>query len=89
MSHKFQCFPARAGVVLLTVLGLFSGCSAGPVPIPAPAVDNARAAGPLQTAVLAGGCFWGVQGVFEHLTGVKRVLSGYAGGAKDTAQYEP
>jgi peptide-methionine (S)-S-oxide reductase len=56
--------------------------------IPPPAVDNPKAAGPEQKAVLAGGCFWGVQGVFEHLDGVKRVLSGYAGGEKRTAQYE-
>jgi peptide-methionine (S)-S-oxide reductase len=56
--------------------------------IPAPAVDNPKAAGPEQKAVLAGGCFWGVQGVFEHLDGVKRVLSGYSGGDKRTAQYE-
>ena len=39
------------------------------VVIPPPAVDNPKAAGPMQTAVLAGGCFWGVQGVFEHLQG--------------------
>ena len=38
--------------------------------IPAPAVDNPKAAGPLQTAVLAGGCFWGVQGVYQHVRGV-------------------
>jgi peptide-methionine (S)-S-oxide reductase len=56
--------------------------------IPAPAVDNPKAAGPEQTAVIAGGCFWGVQGVFQHLGGVKRVLSGYAGGEKRTARYE-
>jgi len=57
------------------------------VAIPPPAHDSPRAAGPLQTAVLAGGCFWGVQGVFEHLNGVKRVVSGYAGGSRSTAQY--
>jgi len=56
--------------------------------LPVPAVDNPKAAGPLQTAVIAGGCFWGVQGVFEHVRGVKKVLSGYAGGEKSTAQYE-
>ena len=56
--------------------------------IPPPAVDNTKAAGPLQKAVLAGGCFWGVQGVFEHLNGVHRVVSGYSGGDKSTAQYE-
>ena len=55
--------------------------------IAAPAVDNPKAAGPAQTAVLSGGCFWGVQGVFEHVRGVRRVVSGYAGGAKVTADY--
>ena len=41
-----------------------------------------------QTAVLAGGCFWGMQGVFEHVKGVERVLAGYAGGNASTAHYE-
>ncbi len=53
-----------------------------------PALDNPKAAGPPQTAVLAGGCFWGVQGVFEHVKGVTQVVSGYAGGDRSTAQYE-
>jgi peptide-methionine (S)-S-oxide reductase len=59
-----------------------------PVIIAPPAVDNPKAAGPTQTAVLAGGCFWGVQGVFEHVRGVKKVVAGYAGGDRSTAQYE-
>ena len=59
-----------------------------PVAIPAAGYDVPKAPGPLQTAVLSGGCFWGVQGVFEHLIGVRQVLSGYAGGAKNTASYE-
>jgi peptide-methionine (S)-S-oxide reductase len=42
----------------------------------------------LQTAVLAGGCFWGTQGVFEHVKGVRQVVAGYSGGAKATAHYE-
>jgi len=58
------------------------------IAIPAPLVDNPKASGPLQTVVLAGGCFWGVQGVFEHMRGVMKVLSGYSGGEKATAQYE-
>src|SRR5262244_2841615 len=58
------------------------------VVIPAPVVDNPKASGPLQTAVLAGGCFWGVQGVYQHVRGVQKVLSGYAGGTKATADYE-
>ena len=56
--------------------------------LPPPAVDNPKAAGAAQTAVLSGGCFWGVQGVFEHVRGVQRVLAGYAGGERGTARYE-
>jgi len=57
--------------------------------VPAPAVDEAPAApGGVQTAVLAGGCFWGVQGVFQHVDGVTRAVSGYAGGDARSAHYE-
>jgi peptide-methionine (S)-S-oxide reductase len=56
--------------------------------VPAPALDNPKAAGPLQTAVVAGGCFWGVHGVYQHVRGARQVLSGYSGGAKSTADYE-
>mgnify|MGYP003866984149 CR=1 FL=1 len=42
----------------------------------------------LKTAVLAGGCFWGVEAVFEHVDGVRKVVSGYAGGSKATASYD-
>ncbi|HLG81011.1 MAG TPA: peptide-methionine (S)-S-oxide reductase MsrA [Bradyrhizobium sp.] len=58
--------------------------------VPSPAVDvPADAAnGGVQTAVLAGGCFWGVQAVFQHVKGVTRAVSGYAGGAKETAVYQ-
>ena len=59
-----------------------------PVVVPPPAVDNPKAPGSLETAVLAGGCFWGVQGVFEHVRGVQKVVAGYAGGDRSTAQYE-
>ena len=57
--------------------------------VPAPAVDTAAtgAAGP-QTVILAGGCFWGVQAVFQHTKGVIKAVSGYAGGSKETAEYE-
>lgn len=54
--------------------------------VPPPAMDEPAADG-LETAVIAGGCFWGVQGVFQHTTGVVNALSGYAGGAKSTADY--
>lgn len=58
------------------------------VPLPAPALDNPKAAGPPQSIVLSGGCFWGVQGVFEHVRGVRRAVSGYAGGGRESAHYE-
>jgi peptide-methionine (S)-S-oxide reductase len=61
---------------------------AAPAPLPAPAFDPAPAKPGLQTAVLSGGCFWGVQGVFEHVRGVQRVVAGYAGGKRATASYE-
>ena len=54
--------------------------------IPAPAID-VKAADGIQTAVIAGGCFWGVQGVFQHTAGVGNAVSGYAGGSKATADY--
>src|SRR5581483_7428388 len=59
------------------------------VTIPPPAVDaKAPADDSLQTVVVAGGCFWGVQAVFEHTKGVTKAVSGYAGGTKETAHYE-
>ncbi len=61
--------------------------SARAVAVPAPKLDAAQGAG-LQMAVLAGGCFWGMEAVFEHLKGVKRVTSGYAGGTAETANYD-
>jgi peptide-methionine (S)-S-oxide reductase len=58
-----------------------------PVRIPPPAQDLPAAQG-LQKAVFAGGCFWGVQGVFQHVRGVQNAVSGYDGGAAPTASYE-
>ena len=57
------------------------------VPIPAAAQDVPKASG-VQTAVLAGGCIWGMEAVFEHVKGVKSVTAGYAGGTRDTASYD-
>jgi len=56
------------------------------VPLPAPAVDE-HAAGHSETAVFAGGCFWGVQTVFQRVKGVTATTAGYAGGTKETANY--
>lgn len=78
--------------LIAPVLGIaLAGCSsystATSLPDPAVDIPLARTAG-IQTAVLAGGCFWGVEGVFEHVRGVTRVVSGYAGGNADTATYD-
>ncbi|MFF7708832.1 peptide-methionine (S)-S-oxide reductase MsrA [Pseudomonas sp. NPDC007930] len=81
-----RLLPALASLALLQL----SACAlAGEdaVVIPPPAQDLAEPGGSA-TAVFAGGCFWGVQGVFQHLRGVRQVLAGYAGGSANTAQYE-
>ena len=82
-------------LILSSMIPAMGACSANRVsagprgPIPNPAVDAALAtARGEQTAVLAGGCFWGVEAVFEHVKGVTRVESGYAGGSANTAEYE-
>ena len=56
--------------------------------VPPPAVDAPAGQAASDVVVLAGGCFWGVQGVFQHVDGVTSAVSGYAGGAKETAQYD-
>jgi peptide-methionine (S)-S-oxide reductase len=62
--------------------------AAGSIAVPAPDVDEpVPASAGSETAVLAGGCFWGVQGVFQHVKGVTAAESGYAGGARATADY--
>ena len=56
--------------------------------IPAPVADEPTGGDATEVAVLAGGCFWGVQGVFQHVNGVTGAVSGYAGGEPNTAQYD-
>jgi peptide-methionine (S)-S-oxide reductase len=56
--------------------------------VPLAAVDEQSSSADSEVAVLAGGCFWGVQGVFQHVKGVTGAVSGYAGGAKRNADYE-
>lgn len=77
---------ASGGVLLL--LGQFPVFSQTVASVPPPAFDEpADSPGP-EKAVFSGGCFWGVQGVFEHVKGVSRVLSGYSGGSQANAEYE-
>lgn len=75
---------------LIPVVGLFANAAQAAeraFAIPAPALDETAGTGK-QTVVLAGGCFWGVQAVFQHTKGVTSAVSGYAGGDKSTAHYE-
>lgn len=80
-------FLLAAAAPLTLAFTMPSGAAEDAVVIPAPAVDAAASSG-IQTAVLAGGCFWGVQGVFQHTAGVVNAVSGYAGGTKATADYQ-
>jgi len=80
--------PRFLAPIALMFLSLAACGAETAVSIPAPAFDPPVRTPGTQTAVLAGGCFWGVQGVYQHLKGVKNVLSGYAGGERRTAEYE-
>jgi peptide-methionine (S)-S-oxide reductase len=77
--------------LLFMVLTVGTACSAGSaaLTVPGPAVDASKAAKPgEESTVVAGGCFWGVQAVFQHVKGVISATSGYSGGEAKTAEYE-
>jgi peptide-methionine (S)-S-oxide reductase len=76
----------RSQIAAILSFALVSSMMAHQSSFPSPALDP-KAMGE-QTAVLAGGCFWGVEAVFESLVGVKDVVSGYAGGSKASAKYD-
>ncbi len=82
----------RFALILFGSLVGATACNAKASPsvaLPSPALDAARASAPgQQTAVFAGGCFWGVQAVFQHVKGVISATSGYAGGSAKNAEYE-
>ena len=86
-------FTWRRTLLAMAAAGVIGHCSAfsfgaeEAVLLPPPTLDESTQARS-ETAVFAGGCFWGVQGVFQHVKGVKNAVSGYAGGAANTAQYE-
>jgi peptide-methionine (S)-S-oxide reductase len=84
-------------VLTIVVASALAGCGSGAFgvasgqtrAVPAPAVDEPLAGAPAERSVVfAGGCFWGVQAVFQHVKGVKSAVSGYSGGAAATAHYE-
>jgi peptide-methionine (S)-S-oxide reductase len=76
------------GLAALWIAITFSSGADTPVVVPPPAFDLAPGASRSETVVFAGGCFWGVQGVFQHVAGVQSAVSGYAGGSEETASYE-
>jgi peptide-methionine (S)-S-oxide reductase len=85
-SRLSLCAAAIGTLALTALLAGPSRAAEDAVIIPAPTADVQAASG-IQTAVIAGGCFWGVQGVFQHTAGVLNAVSGYAGGSKTSANY--
>src|SRR3984893_8559985 len=85
-SRHSLCAAALGALAITAFVAAPLRAAEDAVVIPAPAVD-VQASDGIQTAVLAGGCFWGVQGVFQHTSGVVNAVSGYAGGNKATADY--
>lgn len=81
-ARRFAAFSALLGLAACTA-------AASNAPFPNPATDEPRTTTHgAETAVLAGGCFWGMQSVFEHVRGVRQVWAGYSGGDASTAQYD-
>ena len=101
LKHRSLSTHGPSRLIAIAKLGAFAVAVAGAflwqraahsderaVNIPAPVHDEQVTGARTETAVLAGGCFWGMQGVYEHVRGVTQVASGYSGGAADTAHYE-
>ena len=86
LSRLSLCVAAIGALAIAAFAVAPSRASEEAVIVPAPAVD-VQAADGIQTAVIAGGCFWGVQGVYQHTAGVLNAVSGYSGGSKMTANY--
>src|SRR5579884_3698630 len=81
-THDFS----RALRIVIAASALGSGLMAAA--FPEPPAESAAASPKKETAVLAGGCFWGMQGIFEHVKGVTDTQVGYAGGSQKDAEYE-
>jgi peptide-methionine (S)-S-oxide reductase len=86
MRTAFMLVLALGLIVMMNISCNFAEASVTAIPDPVLDAPLTTAKGE-QTAVLAGGCFWGVEAVFEHVKGVHKVTSGYSGGSADTAQY--
>jgi peptide-methionine (S)-S-oxide reductase len=84
---RLQTVMSFAAAMLAAVAAAQTG--AQPVVVPEPTFDEMPADGTTPSiAVFAGGCFWGVQGVYQHVEGVLKAVSGYAGGAAESAHYD-
>jgi len=81
-------FRRLAAIAALLLLAAPGSAEETRRPLPPPLLDDTAVQGAAETAVLAGGCFWGIEGVFQHVKGVKSVAAGYAGGAAFSAHYE-
>jgi peptide-methionine (S)-S-oxide reductase len=91
MNPTVRTFGMFVLLAALAGVGLHEAATADAIDkaIPIAAIDAPKTTAPSsEMAVLAGGCFWGMQGVFEHVRGVTKVVAGYSGGAKATAHYE-
>jgi peptide-methionine (S)-S-oxide reductase len=93
MIRIFRSLPSTVMLVALLVLaglaiGNFPAAADSARVVPAPIVDAPPGQATSAVVVLAGGCFWGVQGVFQHVKGVTNAVSGYAGGDRKSAEYE-
>src|SRR4249919_1191021 len=86
MRIKTTLFSTAAAVVVLA--GAVRGWQEPAHVVPSPSFDPPVANRTSDVAVLAGGCFWGVQGVYQHVKGVTNAVSGYAGGDRKSAEYE-
>jgi peptide-methionine (S)-S-oxide reductase len=96
MAYRFPMLAAAvlttaslAGALVLGVSRQSASAAESPIVAPAPTLDEPLAkTSSSETAILSGGCFWGMQLVFQHVTGVREAVSGYTGGERDTAHYE-
>lgn len=96
MTHRLSMLAAAAAIAILLIGGVLAGAgrhlaqaAESQTTAPAPIVDEPLAKLPgSETAILSGGCFWGMQVVFQHVKGIRQVVSGYTGGAASTAHYE-
>ncbi len=87
--NVLKILPLAMAVLLAGLTACQSASAASDfVKLPAPVVDAQKSSQNDQVAVLAGGCFWGIEAVFEHVKGVRKVTAGYSGGSAKTAEYD-